>query len=278
MYGLNGRLRIAARLRAALAVAQITWKEWAAYRAHMAVSLLTGPLRFLVMAWIWRSSMDGNARVAGLGRDDLATYSGLAVLTGYLLFDFADWNLQMLVRTGRYANYLLLPQAHIFFAFSQKLGHRFLALLLEVVPVWGLISWYLGRPLVPRQPAWFALSLILGFLLLFLINYGSGLLGFWMTRTEGVRRCLMVLRDTLGGAYLPLSFFPAAAQPALFLLPYAWALYVPASVGLGHIEIAGATVGPGQAIACQAAMTAATLVAVLGLRRLALKRFMAAGG
>jgi ABC-2 type transport system permease protein len=172
----------------------------------------------------------------------------------------------------------LLPIPHPLFAFSQKLGHRSLAFLLEALPVWALISWWLGRPLWPRNPAWFLLSVTQGFVLLFLINYATGLIGFWMTRTEGMRRCLELLRGILGGSYLPLAFFPIAWQPALFLLPYAWAVYVPLRIGLGTVDIAGHAVAPSMAVAGQTAMTAATWLAVLGLRRLAQRRYMAAGG
>lgn len=265
-------------LSAMAAIAQVTLKEWAAYRSHMAVSLLTGPLRFLVMAWMWKSTLDGDDGAAGLGRDELIAYSGLAVIVAYAIFDFADWNLHMLVRTGRFATYLLLPLPHIAYAGAQKLGHRFLALLIEAIPVWLLLSLWLGRPLVPAHPAWFAASVAIGFVLMFLINYATGLLGFWLARTEGLRRCLALLRDTLGGAYIPLAFFPLAVQPLLFCLPYAWALYVPLRIGLGSVDLAGRVLAPSAALACQAAFTAAWGLLIWAFHRLAMRRFLAAGG
>jgi ABC-2 type transport system permease protein len=265
-------------LSSAVAIAQVTLKEWAAYRSHMAVSLITGPLRFLVMAWIWKSAMGGADQAAGMGQDELVAYSGLAVIVTYAVFDFADWNLHMLVRTGRYATYLLLPLPHIAFAFSQKLGHRLLALLIEAVPVWLLVSWWLGRPLLPRNPLWFAASVAMGFVLMFLINYATGLLGFWLARTEGLRRCLVLLRDTLGGAYIPLAFIPLAWQPLVFMLPYAWALYIPLRIGLGPVDLAGHTLAPSTALACQAGVTAVWGLLILGFHRLAMRRFLAAGG
>jgi ABC-2 type transport system permease protein len=271
-------MRVAGRLRSVSAIALVTWKEWAAYRSHMAVSLLTGPLRFLMMAWMWKATMSDTSKVVSMSRDELVAYSGLAVLVGYAVFDFADWNLHMLVRTGRYANYLLLPISHVGFAFAQKLGHRILALLLEALPVWILVSWWLGHPLWPRQPLWFVLSVVQGFALLFIINYATGLIGFWMTRTEGLRRCLVLLRDTLGGAYLPLAFFPIAWQPVLFLLPYAWALYIPLRIGLGPIEIAGHLFSPPQALACQSLVVVAWGLVLWVLQRLAMRRYLAAGG
>lgn len=260
------------------AIAQVTLKEWAAFRSHMLVSLITGPLRFLLMAWMWKSTMSADAQVGGMGRDELVAYSGLAVVVAYAIFDFADWNLHMLVRTGRYATYLLLPIPHIAFAFSQKLGHRFLAMLLEACPVWLLVSWWLGRPLLPRNPFWFAASLVTGFFLMFLINYATGLIGFWLARTEGLRRCMVLLRDTLGGAYIPLAFFPLAVQPFIFCLPYAWAMYIPLRIGLGPVDLAGFTLAPHLALVCQAGITAIWGLLIWGIHRLALRRFLAAGG
>lgn len=269
--------RFGGKVRALLAIAEVTWKEWAAYRSHMAVSLLTGPLRFLVMAWIWRGTAQSGS-AGGMTTESLVAYSGLAILVSYAVFDFADWNLQMLVRTGRYVNHLLQPLPHPLFALGQKLGHRALALLIEALPVWALVSVALGRPLVPSSPFWFALSVVQGFVLMFLANYTVGLLGFWMARAEGLRRCLMLLRDTLAGAWLPLSFFPAAMVPFLFLLPYPWILYVPLRIGLGEVEIAGRILSAPAAVGLQSLAMVAWIAILAGARSFATRRFLAVGG
>jgi ABC-2 type transport system permease protein len=266
------------RLEAIASVASVTWKEWAAFRSHMAVSLLTGPLRFLVMTWIWTATASSSGVTAGMTTDDLVAYSGLAILVGYAIFDFADWNLQMLVRTGAYANHLLQPMHHAWYALSQKLGHRALAMLIEAFPVWILVSLFLGRPLVPRHPGWFALSVAIGFLLMFVVNYASGLVGFWLVRAEGVRRCVVLVRDLLGGAMLPLSFFPATLQSLLFLTPYPWALYVPLRLGSGDVDIAGRILSPASAVVLQGAALVVALAVVSGLDAWARRRFLAAGG
>ena len=271
-------LRPRATLEALGAVAQVTWKEWAAFRSHMAVSLLTGPLRFVVMSWIWTTTTRSAGAASGLSRSDLIAYSAFALLAGYVVFDFADWNLQMLVRTGRYTNHLLQPLPHPLFAFGQKLGHRALALLLEALPVWGLVSWWLGYPLVPRHVFWSGLSLALGFVLMFLVNYASGLVGFWLVRAEGIRRCMALARDTLAGAWLPVSFFPAAFLPALFVLPYPWILFIPVRIALGGVEILGHELSAPQAVGLQLVVTLVWMAMLTGLQRLASRRFLAAGG
>ena len=259
-------------------IAVVTWKEWAAFRSHMMVSLFTGPLRFLTMTWIWSATASATGGAAGMTSRELVAYSGLAILAGYAVFDFADWNLQMLVRTGRYSNHLIQPLHHAWYALGQKIGHRLLAMGIEAVPIWILVSLVLGRPLVPANPFWFAASLATGFLLMFAANYASGLVGFWLVRAEGVRRCVVLVRDLLGGAWIPLSFFPASVQPLLYLTPYPWILYVPLRIGTGRVELAGRVVDPGVAVLCQLAVLGIALGLLALLDAASRRRFLAAGG
>jgi ABC-2 type transport system permease protein len=266
------------RLGAIAAIANVTWKEWAAFRSHMLVSLFTGPLRFLLMTWIWKATTSPSHGAVGLSTDGLVAYSGLAIVVGFAVFDFADWNLHMLVRTGAYANHLLHPMHHAWYALSQKLGHRALAMLLEAIPVWILVSLFLGRPLIPQNPGWFAVSVALGFLLMFVVNYACGLAGFWLVRAEGFRRCVLLLRDTLSGSVIPLAFFPIAVQPLIYCTPYPWILSVPLGLGTGHVEIAGRIYAPHLLVACQAGVLAVSALVLAGLDRVSRAKFLAAGG
>ncbi len=260
------------------AIAQVTWKEWAAYRSHMAVSLLTGPLRFVVMTWIWTTTMNSSGTAGGLSLENLVTYSAMTSLVSFTIHDFADWNLQMLIRTGRYANHLLQPLPHPFYAFGQKLGHRALGILIEAIPVWILVSLWLGRVLVPHNLFWFGLSVVQGFVLLFVVNYTMGLTGFWLVRAEGIRRCLELLRNILAGALLPLSFFPEAIQSILMVLPFPWILYVPLRIGLGSIELTGQILSPATAVGFQSLALLAWGSVFYFLNRIATRRFLAVGG
>ena len=40
-------------LKTLIAVATATYKEWAAYRSHMLISIFVGPIFFLVQYFIW---------------------------------------------------------------------------------------------------------------------------------------------------------------------------------------------------------------------------------
>ena len=136
---MNPAQAILRKLRVMRAVAFVTYKEWSAYRTHSMISIFVGPVYFLVQYFIWGAVYGGAARHAagvsinGLDLDQMLVYFGANALIGYLTMDFADWNLQMLVRTGKYLTFALRPLHHRFFALSQKIGHRILGFIFEDV-------------------------------------------------------------------------------------------------------------------------------------------------
>ncbi len=273
--GALARLRAGARtLRA---VAFVTYKEWAAYRSHMLLSLFLGPAFFLAQVFVWRAVFAGRERMGGFTLDELLRYYGAAAVIYYLVMDFADWNLQMLVRTGKFVTFALRPMSHRTFALGQKLGHRTLGFFLEFIPVWLVFALVFRVPLVPAAPLWAILSIALGFLMMFLVNYAVGLLAFWFTRTDGVRALFRLCRDLLAGTLVPLSFFPGAVQKLMLVLPFQFITYVPVRVFLGRYELAGLTLSLPAVVGLQALAVAAMWAVSGGLAALAFRRYTGVG-
>lgn len=248
------------RLKTLRAVAFVTYKEWAAFRSHSLVSLFVGPVFFLSQIFIWRALYTGREVIGGMTLDQMLTYLALVTLVGYLTMDFADWNLQMLIRTGKFTTFMLRPIHHRFFALSQKIGHRVLGFIYEFVPVYLIIRFALGIKLPIPYPFWAVLSIALGFLMTFYINYCIGIAGFWLTRTAGARAIFQLISRVFSGVFLPLTFFPAALQSILLFLPFQFTTYLPISVCIGKYSLGGITLPIPAAVLMQAI---AVLVMVL---------------
>lgn len=243
------------------AVASVTWKEWAAYRSHMLMTLLIGPAYFLVQYCIWTAVYAGGDVAGGLGLSGMLQYYGVATLVYYLTMDFADWNLQMHVGAGSFVTFLLRPLSHRWFALAQKAGHRGLGFLFEFLPVWLILATGFGLVLIPARPVLALVSVALGFCMTFLINYCMGMSAFWLVRTGSLRSLAALVRDVLAGTFVPLSLLPGPVQWVSFFLPFQYATYVPVRVWLGHYELGGITLG---------------LEAVVGLQALAVLAMWAA--
>lgn len=258
-------------------VAYATYKEWAAYRSHMLVSLFVGPAYFTVQYFIWRAVFEHNESVNGFTLEQMLVYYGIVTLINYCIMDFADWNLQMLIQTGKFITFMLRPVSHRYFALSQKVGHRLLGCVLEFIPVFIIFYPVFGILLIPAHFAWTAVSIGLGFLMMFLVDYCIGVTGFWLVRTGGVRRMFLLLRDIFAGAFIPLTFFSAGMQKILFFMPFQYISYVPARVFIGSYELAGIRLEIPQVVALQACAVLLMLAASEVLYRLGIRKFTGVG-
>jgi ABC-2 type transport system permease protein len=265
------------KIKLLLAVAMVTWKEWAAYRTHVMVSIFVGPVFLLAQVFIWRSLYTGRELLYGLNLDDMIRYFAIVTLLNYLTMDFAGWNLQMLVNSGRFLTFATRPVYHPFFALSQKFGHRLLGVIFELLPVSLIVRFALGVRLFPAFPLWAALSAGLGFLMVFLVNYTIGISAFWMTRTGALRGAFSLFSGVFSGTFIPLVFFPEWLQKLLFFLPFQYMTYVPASVMMGQYRLGGQAAGIPAAVGMQALAVAAMSLVMAATYRLGMRRFTGVG-
>jgi len=259
------------------AVAVVTYKEWSAYRTHSMVSVLVGPLFFAVQMIIWNAVYSGRDTINGLTLQMMLGYYGVSILINYITMDFADWNLQMLIHTGRYITFKLRPIHHRFFALSQKIGHRILGLIVEFIPVLLILTLVFKVNMAPASVFWFILSVAFSFLITFYINYSIGIMGFWLTRTGGVRGAVRLIISLSSGSLIPLSFFPAWCQTVFFFLPFQHSVYVPSMVFTGHYSLAGLELPLPVIVGVQGVFVVLTYALSEALYRAGNKRFTAVG-
>lgn len=258
------------------AVVQATYKENFAFRSNMAVSLITQPFYFLVQYFIWQAVFKSHDTVSGFTLDTMLYYFAVSSLLGFLNWDSADATLQRHVQSGKFITFQLRPVSHLYYAFFEKVGHRILAFWVEMVPIIGFYLLFGIRP-VPVMPVWAVISVALSFVLSFLINYIIGTIAFWLVRTDGVRRAVLVIKDICSGIFLPLTLFPSGLQKVLFFMPFQFVSYVPARVFMGSYELAGITMSIPRVVALQAAMVAVTFLLNRLIWYFGIKRFTGVG-
>jgi len=260
------------------AVAIVTYKEWSAYRTHSMVSILVGPLFFVVQMVIWNAVYSGKETIGGLTLQMMLGYYSISILINYLVMDFADWNLQMLIHTGKYITFALRPLHHRFFALSQKIGHRILGLIFEFIPVLLILTVVFKLNMIPDSLLWFILSVVFSFLITFYVNYSIGILGFWLTKTAGIRSAVKLIIALSSGSLIPLSFFPVWCQSLFFFLPFQHTVYVPSMVFIGRYDLAGMTLPIPVIVGIQGIFVILMFVLSEVLYRFGNRRFTAVGG
>lgn len=264
-------------LKVLKAVAFATYKEWVVYRSHMAVSLFVGPIFFLVQYFIWTAVYSTQSSIKGLSLEQMLTYYGIAAIISYITYDSADWNLQMLISSGKFLTFMLRPVSHLYFAFSQKVGHRLLGFWVEFLPISLLFFFVFKINLIPAYPFWAILSILLSFIMIFLISYCLGISAFWLTRTSGIRRMFRLIADICAGVFIPLTFFPDFAQKILFFLPFQYMTYVPIRVFIGSYSLGGVSMSIPQIVGIQALAVICMYLFTKLLWHLGFKKFTGVG-
>lgn len=265
------------KLKVIKAVALVTYKEWSAYRTHAMVSIFVGPVYFIVQYFIWSAVYSGKTSLNGMELSEMLTYFGVTTLIGYLTMDFADWNLQMLVRTGKFLTFAIRPIHHRFFALSQKIGHRILGLFFEFLPCLLIFVCIFRINLRPANYGWIIISVLLAFLMNLYMNYLIGMTAFWIVQASGVRRVYLLLQSIFSGGLVPLVFFPKALQKLLLFLPFQYVSYVPAMVFIGRYTLGDVSLPIPQIVGLQAAAVVVTALINELVYRLSMKRFTGVG-
>ena len=259
------------------AVAFVTYKEWGAYRTHSMVSIFVGPVYFIVQYFIWTAVYGGGGTLNGIEYSQMIRYFGVTALIGYLTMDFADWNLSMLIRTGKFLTFALRPLNHRFFALSQKIGHRTLGFIVEFVPCALIFTFLFKVDMRPANLPWTLLSITLAFFMNFFVNYCIGMVSFWIVQSEGIRSFYALLGGLFSGMALPLVFFPKPLQIVQFFLPFQYTSYVPAMVFLGNYSLSDVHLSIPAIVAIQGAAVFLVYIVSELLYRAAMKQFTAVG-
>ena len=186
-------------------------------------------------------------------------------------------NLQMLIRTGKFATSLIRPIRHIYFAFSQKVGHRVLGLFMEFLPVYLIFFFAFRIPLIPAYPFWFSICLAQSVVIQFFINYSIGITGVWFVKTRGLRMLLSIVQNLFAGTFIPLTFFPELFQRIFLFLPFQFTTFVPIRVFLGSYSLAGLTIGVPIIVLMQTGVVLLTGGCAYFLWMLGIRRFTGVG-
>jgi len=265
------------------AIALATIKEYIVYRSHMMVSLFVGPVYFIVEYFIWTAVYGGVAShsnagtLKGIEYMQMIRYFGISALIGYMTWDSADWNLSMLIRTGKFLTFALRPVHHPFFALSQKIGHRVLGTLLEALPCAVIFSLLFKINMRPANILWSVLSIALAYFIYFYVNYIIGIASFWIVESQGIRSFYYLFYGVFSGMFIPLVFFPKPLQIIQFFLPFQYTSYVPAMVFIGKYTLGDIQLSIPAVIGMQALALLCVFIVCELLYHSAMKRFTAVG-
>jgi ABC-2 type transport system permease protein len=147
------------------------------------------------------------------------------------------------IRDGTVKKYLTQPIDMLGYLFWHRVAHKLVYYLVAIGPF--LLVFYLCRDYFPGWPdattiAAFAVSLVLGFLIGFLLESTIGLIGFWFLEVSSLIFIYMMINYFLSGHMIPLDWLGEGFVSLMTYSPFKFLAYVPAQIMLGklsHAEI-----------------------------------------
>ena len=259
--------------RANWAILRTAVAEKLTYRTDFVFSTVIRFLPLLTQVFLW-GAIFGVGTAAPRGTIEGYTYGAMVAyyLLAMLTRAFSSMpglagGIARDVRDGSVNRFLIQPVDLLGFLFWQRVAHKLVYYLIAALP-FGLMFWYFRADFPPAPDAgrWaaFAASLVMAFLLGFVIESLLGLVAFWFLEVSSLLFIYQLLNYFLSGHMIPLDFLPAGVTWWIELLPFKYLAYVPPAIWLGKVtdgELAGALLGQ-----------AAWVLALWGLSRWALSR------
>jgi len=210
----------------------------------MTAALIRLTVQVILVASLWNGLYQQTGTTAGIDREQAVTYAVMAVLASRLreLDQYAgrDTVLQHM-HFGTIVYWYLRPLAPQRYYALRALGEQLYGF------AWALAGFVLSLAAGVVQPPGsaavagvFALSLLLGQLVLYYVMLVIDQFCFWTLRNGAAMLILIFAQNLLSGVYAPLWFFPDWFITLSSFLPFQATLSVPLSLYVGRIPLSDA--------------------------------------
>lgn len=219
-----------------LSLALMALQRAVAYRTSYLLNLLTGLVWVMALYALWHAIYIGRVQVGNLDWDAMRTYLVVSYAVNVLHSYSSTARMVWLIRNGGIAAELLRPVDVLRAQLVQSLGAAVLegALGAALALLLGVLVLTISPPVSALAAGCFVLSVVLGFLIKFILNFITALGAFWTVEGQGLIWGQMAIMNLCSGALLPLTLFPGWLQTILLALPFQGILYTPLTIYLGQ--------------------------------------------
>jgi len=199
----------------------------------------------IFLTWcLWRALYEAVPASGGLDRGQAVTYTVLGTLYGRLRGPdrgLARDTVVQHVREGSILYWYLRPVMPRRYHWLRAVGDQAYGFGWALLAYLACLSFGLiGLPASAAAAALFALTLLLGQMVLYYLLALVDVACFWTLQNFGVLAIIRLVQNLFAGAIVPLWFLPGWFQTLSSWLPFEASLHVPISLYIGRIEPSGA--------------------------------------
>ena len=265
-----------------LTVFKIGLSERLVYRFNFFTGVFVRFLPLVSTIYLWKAvyaSRDGHPIESYTFPGMIAYYMLIQVARSFSSMPGLARTIAQEIREGELNKYLIRPVSYPFYLFVLRLAHKAIFFAMSFIPFGLVITWLVRIGYFAPWPGWstfavFLLTLVLSFILGFLISILVGLIGFWFLEVDTFLFIYMMLEYFLNGHMFPIDLLPKAMAEIVLLLPFQYEAYFPVTVFLGRYTAEELVFK----IGIEMAWIAGLMVLIAFLYRRGLKRYAGFGG
>ena len=217
------------------------FKSQAAYHLAAAMGLLGAVLNFFIQACLWMVLIKTGIR-QDITLQEMMLFVAINTMIAALTQAAVVNELGAEIREGSIIMHFLRPVSFQLYVFCVMMGKNAYRMATSALPVILISCFFITFPLPPSpvHVLIFLAFLFLGILIVFELVYITALLAFWTQATWYLSWYLNAGITFLGGAFIPLWFYPQTFQQASVVLPFRYITFEAIAWWLGKIPLAHA--------------------------------------
>jgi len=217
----------------------INWQNSLQYRFSLVVYIGGYSIYIGVLLYLWSAIYSEGQSVGNYTLSQLTTYYILQLMINSIIFSYVSWDVIDNIKTGNFSNFLTKPLDYYMYWFTINISGKMLEAVFIMITA-GIISIfvsdYVSFPQHLSTLIYFIISIILGIILAFEMDFCIGMITFWLTQVRTFKYMLQTMILFFAGAMLPLDLFPPLLIKLAEFLPFRYLVYFPISIYLGRIE------------------------------------------
>jgi ABC-2 type transport system permease protein len=195
--------------------------------------LLIGVIYFyiIVIYFLWKSIYGSSGFINGMSFEQTFTYLAFASIIFNIFMTWTEFKMSANVISGRVLKDLTQPLDFQFKMFFEAVSFAIFNLVWIGLPIFILLVLFFPENImVNNHLAYLAVSLVLAYIINFLLDYITGLTSFYTESIWGISITKESIVLLFSGALIPLAFFPEPLKNFMGYLPFQYIYHAPLSM------------------------------------------------
>jgi ABC-2 type transport system permease protein len=208
------------------------------YRGAWIIFMMANICIPIISLLIWRTAIAHGAQLP-IDEEYITTYF---VLLSFVTMATSSWLTGFLaddIRLGKLSSWMVRPVSLLVGFVANNVSEKFLKLF-ALVPMIGVLWWIfrdsMNIPAGPGRWSLFAVSLVLGAILVFTIDILIGSLAFWMDDVTALAQARLIIASVLSGSVVPLALMPDWSRGFIDNQPFRFTVSFPVEIVAGNLS------------------------------------------